>query len=80
MAVITGRVFGSELVKLWGLEHCRNIKIDIPSNGLVIITAEFNAQKEDMEKVEQIFKKYQLKEIPVVNEKQEQSDRENYKE
>ena len=31
MAVIaSGKDFGSELVKLWGLEHCRDIKIHIP--------------------------------------------------
>jgi len=63
MAPATGRNFGDELVKMWGLKKCHDIKIHIPCNGLVVITAEFNADKEQMEQCASILKKYRLEEI-----------------
>ncbi|OPY74916.1 MAG: hypothetical protein A4E65_03693 [Syntrophorhabdus sp. PtaU1.Bin153] len=63
MAFVIGQEFGTELVKLWGLEHCRDLKIHIPINGIVIITAEFNATDEQMKEFETVLKKYRLEEI-----------------
>jgi hypothetical protein len=63
MAPATGRNFGDGLVKMWGFENCRDIKIHIPCDGLVSITAEFNADKEQMEQFSSILKKFRLEEI-----------------
>lgn len=61
--LITGRSVGDELVNLWGLKNCRDIKIHIPNNGLVAITAEFNATKDQMEQCKTILKRFRLEEI-----------------
>lgn len=63
MSSIAGRKFGDELTKLWGFKNCRDLKIHIPLNGIVTITAEFNAEKEQMESVAKVIKKYRLEEI-----------------
>lgn len=60
---ITGRSVGDELANLWGLKNCRDIKIHIPNNGLVAITAEFNATKDQMEQCKTILKRFRLEEI-----------------
>jgi hypothetical protein len=64
MSAIAGKFFGDELTKLWGLKGCRDIKIHIPLNGIVVITVEFNPTKEQMEQCESILKQYRLEEIP----------------
>lgn len=64
MNTIRGKCVGDELVILWGLKNCRDIKIHIPNDGIVTITAEFNATREQMDQVNSIVKKYQLEEIP----------------
>lgn len=51
------------MVELWGFKHCRDIKIHIPSNGIVTITAEFSATREQMEQLSGLLKKYELHEI-----------------
>lgn len=66
MSAISGKRVGDELTKLWGFKGCRNIKIHIPNNGIVTITAEFNATKEQMDQCEAILKRYQLEEIKEV--------------
>lgn len=63
MAVIEGRKFGDDLVKAWGFKNCRDIKIHIPCKGIVTITAEFNATKEQCSELETLLKKYRLEEI-----------------
>jgi len=60
--IITGNVFGGELAKLWGFEHCTDIKIYIPANGVVKITAEFNCDEEKAKSIENGLKKYHLEE------------------
>jgi hypothetical protein len=64
MGGVTGRFAGDELTKLWGFKGCRDIKIHIPLNGIVTITAEFNATRDQMEQAKAIIKKYRLEEIP----------------
>ena len=64
MSAITGRSVGDELTKAWGFKNCRDIKIHIPCNGIVTITAEFNMEKDQMEQCESILKQYRLEEIP----------------
>lgn len=64
MTGVMGRIIGDELTKLWGFENCRDIKIHIPSQGIVTITAEFKAEKEQMDQCKAIIKKYRLEEIP----------------
>jgi hypothetical protein len=63
MRAISGRSFGDELTKLWGFKGCRDVKIHIPVNGIVTITAEFNATIDQMDQCESIIKKYQLEEM-----------------
>ena len=64
MAGITGRKFGDELTKAWGFKNCRDIKIHIPVNGIVTITAEFNAERDQMDCFSnKIIKRYRLEEI-----------------
>ena len=63
MSAIAGKFVGDELTKLWGLKNCRDITIHIPYKGIVTITAEFNATKNQWGQYESIIKKYQLEEI-----------------
>lgn len=60
---ITGRQLGDELTKLWGFKNCRDIKIHIPRNGIVTITAEFNATKDEADQLNTMLKQYRLEEI-----------------
>lgn len=64
MSAVSGRHAGDELTKLWGWDNCRDIKIHFPLNGIVKITAEFNATKEQMDQLGIVLKQYQLEEIP----------------
>jgi hypothetical protein len=69
MAGVTGRSIGGELTELWGWRECRDIKIHIPLNGIVTITAEFNATRDQMDQCDAVIKKYRLEEIPEPKEK-----------
>lgn len=69
MATLTGRKLGDEIARALNLKHCRDLKIHIPIDGIVIITAEFNAQKEDLEKMLPIIKQYRLEKIPDMTKK-----------
>jgi len=60
---VFGKDIGNDLTKLWGFKNCRDIKIHIPVDGLVIITAEFNATKDQMDQLKSITKRYRLEEI-----------------
>lgn len=61
--IASGKHFGSELCDLWGLKNCTDIKIHIPYNGIVKITAEFNATIEQGESLKTLIKKCWLEEI-----------------
>lgn len=63
MTKIAGRFFGDELTKLWGMKNCKDIKIHIPLNGLVEITALFNATNEQGKDLIETMKKYNLVEV-----------------
>jgi len=63
MAIITGRDVGNELVEMWGFKECRDIKIHLPANGIVTITAEFNATRDQVDQIKNTIKKYRLEEI-----------------
>jgi len=63
MAGIMGRHFGDELIKLWGIENCRDIKIHIPLQGIVTIAVDFNSTEEQAEQLLDLLKKYRLEEI-----------------
>jgi len=63
MAILRGRQLGDEIAKALGLKHCKDLKIHIPINGIVTITADFNAEDGDVEHMMPIIKKYRLEEI-----------------
>jgi len=63
MAFSLGQNTLKEIVDHFGLKHVRRLNIDIPVDGIVVITAEMYPEGDGVNKVLTIFKKYRLEEI-----------------
>ena len=66
MAAIAGHhKIASEICKALGIENATSLDIHMAANEVVTVTATFNAQHTDMEKIPLLLKKFKL--VPIEN-------------